>query len=303
MWYYGGGDKTCLAVSKDGIRWEKPEFDVVPGTNIVMKHARRDSSTVWLDLDDPDPKRRYKALVFAKVSPGRGLDLRVSPDGIHWSKPIAHSKNIGDRTTFFYNPFRKVWVFSLRVGMGKFRRPRSRVYREHPDVVAGLDWREKEGLYEQHADLFPWTASDRLDPRHPDPRYADERPQLYNLDAAAYESVLLGLFSICQGPDNEECKRRGIPNGIRSSSVSAATGSIGPPRPAAVSVGQSRRRGVELGQRPVGRRRLPDCRRRTLLLRPAAALRRPKADARQPAWQRCVATVSPRWTPRRHPVP
>ena len=211
MWYYAGSDKTCLAFSRDGIRWEKPEFDVVPGTNIVMRHVRRDSSTVWLDLGESDPKRRYKALIFTKEPRRRGLDLHVSSDGIHWSGPVAHSKNIGDRTTFFYNPFRKVWVYSLRVGMGKLGRPRSRVYREHPDVVAGFDWREKDGLYEQHTDLFPWTASDRLDPRHPNPEYAAARPDLYNLDAAAYESVLLGLFSICQGPKNEECKRLGIP--------------------------------------------------------------------------------------------
>ena len=41
------------------------------------------------------------------------LLLYVSPDGIHWAK-IGQTGRAGDRSTFFYNPFRKVWVFSVR---------------------------------------------------------------------------------------------------------------------------------------------------------------------------------------------
>jgi hypothetical protein len=38
MWYMGGyGASTCYATSTDGIHWEKPSLDVVPGTNIVRK--------------------------------------------------------------------------------------------------------------------------------------------------------------------------------------------------------------------------------------------------------------------------
>ena len=37
------------------------------------------------------------------------LTLSVSPDGIHW-REAARSGPSGDRSTFFYNPFRKVWV-------------------------------------------------------------------------------------------------------------------------------------------------------------------------------------------------
>jgi hypothetical protein len=35
-------------------------------------------------------------------------------------------------------------------------------------------------------------------------------PQLYNLDAVAYESVMLGLLAIWQGPNNNDCAKRGI---------------------------------------------------------------------------------------------
>ena len=47
-----------------------------------------------------------------------------------------------------------------------------------------------------------WTNADDLDPRHTDPRYAEIAPQLYSLDAAPYENLMIGYFSIWQGPEN-----------------------------------------------------------------------------------------------------
>jgi hypothetical protein len=88
-----------------------------------------------------------------------------------------------------------VWVYSLRTsqpGTG-----RAREYREHPDPVAGMHWKEKDKVL--------WVGADRLDPHHP--RFPEIEPQLYNLDAVAYESLMLGLFSIHQGPPNQECDR------------------------------------------------------------------------------------------------
>ena len=65
MWYMGGyNTSTCYATSRDGITWEKPSLDVRPGTNIV-EPGRRDSCTAWLDLQEPDPKRRYKLFAVA----------------------------------------------------------------------------------------------------------------------------------------------------------------------------------------------------------------------------------------------
>mgnify|MGYP001218571506 CR=1 FL=1 len=65
MWYStGGGDLnrekgrfnvvTAFATSDDGIKWEKPVLDVVPGTNIVDIRIR-DSNTVWLDKKRKKP--------------------------------------------------------------------------------------------------------------------------------------------------------------------------------------------------------------------------------------------------------
>ena len=191
MWYMGGyTTSTCYATSRDGIHWDKPVLDVVPGTNIVMRE-NRDSNTVWLDLRETDPQRRYKLFTTMRRKENRGwvLALFCSADGIHWGNPVATSAGIGDRTTVFYNPFRQVWVYSLRTsytGMG-----RSRFYVEHADAADGLSWTNE--------DRYLWTAADRLDPHNPNPDLSSVSPQLYNLDAVAYESILLGLFSIWQG--------------------------------------------------------------------------------------------------------
>ena len=208
IWYMGGYiASTCLATSRDGIHWDKPSFDVRPGTNEVLSHRGveatgdgryRDSSTVWLDQDDPDPQRRFKMFVTTPVPRRWSLALRCSADGIHWSEPVAVSATrIGDRTTVHYNPFRKKWVFGLRIsqsGVG-----RSRAYFEHSDAMAGM---------KQIANgAVPWLCAGRLDPHHPDPQYREIEPQLYNHDAVGYESLMLGLFSIWQGPPNNECAR------------------------------------------------------------------------------------------------
>jgi len=214
LWYTGNEMWcTCYAESDDGLIWVRPELDVAPGTNIVLD-VPRDSSTVWLDHGEADPARRFKMLQTVKrrtsmTGPLQGLATDdfftycyfASPDGIDW-RLVAESPRdqpIGDRSTVHFDPFRRLWVFSIRdiewQLPGRAQEYRVRRYREHADLEAGL------------ADLagaVPWTGADDLDPPHPD--YPDQPPQLYTLDAVPYESLMLGQFSIHQGPENEICE-------------------------------------------------------------------------------------------------
>jgi hypothetical protein len=96
----------------------------------------------------------------------------------------------------FYNPFRKKWVYSLRSSF----RGRSRHYWEADDFLAGANWPAGGPVV--------WAAADRDDP--PDAEVGDVA-QLYNLDAVAYESMLLGMFEIHRGPNNEDCMQAGLP--------------------------------------------------------------------------------------------
>lgn len=188
MWYMSGYVAgTGYATSQDGIHWEKPELDVFPGTNLIQK-GWRDSATVWLDHHTADPAQRFKMAWYVD---GR-LSLSTSPDGIHWTEPLR-SGPTGDRTTFFYNPFRERWVFSLRAGVPGFGRARR--YWEAEDFLNGARWQSDEPVL--------WTGADDADPRRKD---LDVPPQLYNLDCTPYESLLLGLFTIWRGQPSDRAK-------------------------------------------------------------------------------------------------
>lgn len=195
-WYYSAaGSSTCYATSKDGLHWEKPLLDVVPGTNIVLKDAR-DSTAIWLDPKPARPEERFKMALYHG---GNFMPYR-SPDGIHWTK-VSEGAKTGDRSTFFYNPFRQRWVYSIRSG-SKFGR--SRQYWETTDFFSF-----SKAAYDK-GEVSIWITSDSKDWIRDDLK---ARPQLYNLDCTGYESVLLGLFAIWRGdyrgkPATEQAKQR-----------------------------------------------------------------------------------------------
>jgi hypothetical protein len=202
LWYLGG-TRINYAVSKDGIRWEKPRLDVFPGTNTVVGETPpgSESSTVWLDHREKDPAKRFKlwtgiTKTFRGIPGNNAIsELRVSPDGIHWSDPVWRSDIVRDRTTVFYNPFRDVWVHSIKLRPTVLRgaeRPlayiRSRAYYEAKDALA--PWQPER--------IVPWLGADKLDLNRNSVigRQVMDGQHLYNLDAVAYESVLLGMVTI-----------------------------------------------------------------------------------------------------------
>jgi len=102
----------------------------------------------------------------------------------------------GDNSSFFYNPFRRRYVFSIRQGWPS----RARAYREHAEFRAAARWAADQPV--------PWARADALD--RPDPLVGDE-VQLYDLNAVAYESIILGALALFYGPQNEVCARTGQP--------------------------------------------------------------------------------------------
>ena len=200
MWYMSGYNKsTSYAESVDGIHWKKPVLDVVPGTNIVYCNTpiSRGSNTIWLDHLEEDPDRRYKMFqrVVAKKRNYR-FGIFLSGDGIHWrDEGLLTPPFSGDRSTAFHNPFRGVWVFSIKQNLFGRRRK----YAEVADL-------EQVGGAWEHGDRLPvWVGADRLDLPHrklPDVR----NRELYNLDAAPYESILLGMFTIYPGVPEDRPK-------------------------------------------------------------------------------------------------
>jgi hypothetical protein len=189
MWYMAGYQQhTALATSTDGITWTRRGANVITGTNIVRKH-RRDSSTVWLDLNEREAGARFK-MAWTSMEGNAALRLSTSPDGIHWTDR-GEAGPAGDRSTCFFNPFRQRWCFSLRDDDPKLGRVRR--YVESASFV-DAKW--------SGSDPVAWVAADRDDRAQRNGRGAE----LYNVDAVAYESVMLGLFAIFHGEESNREK-------------------------------------------------------------------------------------------------
>lgn len=81
MWY-----SRQYATSRDGVHWTKPALDVtvVDGrrTNFVLPKG---GGAVVIDVLEPDPAKRYKALANETIQVG-GFSGYHSADGIHWTR-------------------------------------------------------------------------------------------------------------------------------------------------------------------------------------------------------------------------
>ncbi len=109
---------TCLAVSKDGLKWEKPivglyEYQGSKKNNIAKpgSQTRGDISLFHTisDLNDPDPNRCYKGFI------GERNPLPASsPDGLKWS--VLSDKRIpsGEASYLVYDDLGKQYVATLR---------------------------------------------------------------------------------------------------------------------------------------------------------------------------------------------
>lgn len=200
MWYMSSYlGYASYATSKDGVHWERPQLDVVLGTNhILPREVHPDSGSVVIDYAAPAAER-YKMLLREPNPPETAKIpawLYTSADGIHWNNR-GQTGPMDDRSTMFYNPFRKVWVQSIRRGNG--HAGRLRYYMENVDFVQSGVWGEDD------ATTFPWLRADCLD------EGGGNYPQLYNLDAIPYESVILSFPQILKGPPNHVGEALGLP--------------------------------------------------------------------------------------------
>ncbi len=209
----------ALATSRDLLHWTRPELSSGRG-NVLLARVVDDNS-IWLDLDASRPDERLKYLEAHRGPhhplradnpdlPALGHFLYTSADGLKWSEAVPVGRWRGDFSSFFHNPFRRVWVFSIRTS-------------HQPDASSPADPRGRIRLYFEHADFLKanwnnavyWTGADRLDEPEPEGSYHQAAHahgcQLYSLNAVAYESLMVGLHYIHRGPDNSICAKGGFP--------------------------------------------------------------------------------------------
>lgn len=215
--YYTAGWRggLALATSKDMVNWDRPELGLYEGNLLLPRGAQWKSfdakdgagtdNCVWYDLNAKDPDERLKFTACWMHAPNPPKEFHhtlytASADGKHWSEGLPMKPPAEDYTSFFYNPFRDKWVFSLKTGGA---RGRARLYTEKNDFRDGADL----------SDAVFWTAADERDQPEPTGAYpgAGDKPQLYSLNAVAYESILVGMHYIHRGPSNEVCVEQQIP--------------------------------------------------------------------------------------------
>lgn len=212
VWYEGGWlHNMCYATSTDGIHWERPDLGIEKGTNKILvyegyeddkyhdglQYLRPDSTTVFLDYTCPK-NEKYKLFLRNPGGEFAGI-VATSGDGIHFEK-FKFTSPTFDRSTIFYNPFRKKWVYSIRDRDFTTTWIRQRNYRECDDLLDGAHWFKEE----EHR----WLSCDELDTPNP---YIGFEPQVYNVDCVGYESIMLGMFEVWYGPENDVCEQYGTP--------------------------------------------------------------------------------------------
>lgn len=189
FYHAGWAQGEAYATSKDGLVWERPDLDGRGGNLVFETKWFADSSAVILDPDARDGFR-WKAFNFEYGD--NGGRARVSKDGLVWSAPVRMPE-VGDRSTIFYNPFTKLWGFSLRCGAAGYGRARR--YSEHRDFLTG-------------AKTLP-NARDWV--RNAAGGRNANGEELYNFDCVAYESVLIGLAMVMNQPQNSYWSLKGLP--------------------------------------------------------------------------------------------
>lgn len=214
MFYSSGWlGALALATSRDMIHWERPDLGLSKNNIFLPKghvytgedlQTAGSNNSIWLDLE-ADESERIKYLTCWIHAPEDQRPKHTShtmhtSDGENWSK-ASPTGIAGDLCSFFYNPFRKVWVSSIRISDGP--RGRCRYYSEHADFLSGADWSRK--VY--------WTNADNFDAPEPFDGYHqyEDPPQLYSLNAVAYESIMVGMHYIWRGPVNKVIDEKKYP--------------------------------------------------------------------------------------------
>jgi hypothetical protein len=200
MWYtadWRGG--LAVATSRDAVQWMRPAVGPA-GSNVIIPRGPDSAggdNSVWLDTHATNPAERIKFLTDrrgTKQVPKLSHSLHTISQRGELSAGVDAGP-AGDYCSFFYNPFRRVWVYSVK---RETPHGRARYYAESAEFLTPKAFDRS---------VF-WANADQLD--QPDPKIGDA-PQLYSVSAVAYESILLGAFQIHLGPKNSICELGSFP--------------------------------------------------------------------------------------------
>ena len=174
----------CYAVSRDGLKWEKPDLGLVSfegstANNLVLRGPH--GAGIFKDPRDPDPQRRYKMFY-------QGMAVRFSADGLRWREAVP-CRDIEARGDTHNNAF---WAPKLGkyVGITRLWEGQRIVGRtESPDFVR-------------------WTKAVEV-------LRGDLQNQTYAMPVFRHADVYLGLLMILRrGEDRVHCELAWSPDTI-----------------------------------------------------------------------------------------
>jgi hypothetical protein len=205
MWY-AGYDKAatrhaCYAVSKDGIRWERPSLGLVDyngstANNLVSIDGGELKSALFLvlhDPEDPDPAKRFKML--RERDPENSIKAAFSPDGLRWTSAA------GDKFVIAGEPSGLVkhdGLYYVNAHAGAIRHP-----------VAGAHKRTMQTFVS--SDFENWTTAahmsfrrDNIPPRTI-PDFEFNRGEQVHTGAAIWNrgNTFLGFYGQYHNPSND----------------------------------------------------------------------------------------------------
>ena len=207
-----GLKRWALAVSEDGVHWEKPHLGVVEldgskQNNLIAAPEQKRLWQVIHDPDDPDPQRRYKGFLGAS-----GRQPVASPDCVHWCKLDAPTLPSSDAGTLCFDRQRRLFL-----GMLKTHGHHGRAYNisTSEDFVHWTEPRPFFGTDDEDQELAPEVIRRRLaDPGLAKPLFVDPDPAIgwqpppglthhptwrakcYNIGVFPYEGMYLAWLMI-----------------------------------------------------------------------------------------------------------
>ena len=194
------GIGTFLAVSHDGLHWEKPivgafEFGGSKENNLLTPMSPYDLFLyhVLYDERDLDPQRRWKALI-GDTNPRPA----ASADGINWTFLSQKRISAGEEGFLIYDELARQFVFTLRATVDSgFGRQRAVNISTSKDFV---EWSDPVLMFAADArdqELgAAWLQRFAGDPAYRQPLINDPNQyntQVYNMAAFPYEGIYLGM--------------------------------------------------------------------------------------------------------------
>ena len=182
------GDLTCYAESDDGISWTKPDigtftFNGSGGNNIFWDlHG----ASVFIDREERDPGKRYKAIGFCRRY--RNIFLIASPDGIHWDdsdylEPVVRRSNEGPFNVTYDSRDELFRAYSI----SRFDD------RDKRRVICYSESRSLEGPWKVSTPMLePSSWDDEMARR----KYGALRAEFHNMSAFRYHNLHLGLLGV-----------------------------------------------------------------------------------------------------------